>query len=232
VSGYRVVYDFRSADVAKGGQGAPLVPMGDHLLFSAYRYCLNLGGIANISTVSGNQRVAWDIVPANMVLNLLASRLGYLFDRDGQLAAEGALIPELLNQLEELAYFSSPPPKTLGREWMEHYLLPLLDQLYSVKDILRTYTEFVAMQINKEASANDGDLILVTGGGTWNRFLTERIASLTNAQLVIPEKTLIDFKEALIFGFLGLLRYLNLDNVFGSVTGAPRDHSAGSIALP
>ncbi|MFO7723672.1 MAG: anhydro-N-acetylmuramic acid kinase [Bacteroidales bacterium] len=230
--GFPVVYDFRSGDVAMGGQGAPLVPVGDHLLFSDYRYCLNLGGIANVSTIRGNRRVAWDIVPVNMVLNLLSGRIGEPFDPDGSLAENGTVIPELLENLDRLPYYSAPAPKTLGREWVEQNILPQLRQNMDLSDLLRTYTEHVARQISKEVPGNSDDLVLVTGGGSHNRFLMERISSMTNTRVFIPEKQLVDFKEALVFGFLGLLRYLGQDNVLASVTGATKDHCAGSLAMP
>jgi anhydro-N-acetylmuramic acid kinase len=232
VSGYPVVHDFRSADVAMGGHGAPLVPVGDHHLFADYRYCLNLGGIANVSTVRKKRRVAWDIVPVNMVLNLLANRLGYPFDPDGGIARSGSVIPHLLEYLEGLPWYAAPPPKSLGREWMELNILPMLAVEAPPTDLLRTCTEHIARQISKEVPGNPGDLILVTGGGTHNRFLTERIQSMTHAEVFIPDQQLIDFKEALVFGFLGLLRLLGQHNVLASVTGAATDHCAGSLSVP
>lgn len=231
-SGYMVVNDFRTADVALGGQGAPLVPVGDHLLFSSFGHCLNIGGIANISFVKNGRRRAFDIVPANMVLNHLANRLGLTYDNKGIVAASGELCEKLLTQLNALSYYRHPPPKSLGREWVSQEIIPLLDQGYNTNDLLRTLSEHIALQIAKVINANPANgSVLVTGGGARNVFLISLISSLTDAELISPSDAIIDFKEALIFGFMGLLRFLKIPNVMASVTGAAYDHCAGSLTI-
>lgn len=231
-SGYMVVNDFRTADVALGGEGAPLVPVGDHLLFSSFGHCLNIGGIANISFVKNGRRRAFDIVPANMVLNHLANRLGLKYDNKGSVAASGELCEKLLTQLNALSFYKHTPPKSLGREWVSQEIMPLLDPGYHTADLLRTLSEHIAVQIAKAINANPGNgSVLVTGGGARNVFLISLISSLTDAKLISPSDEIIDFKEALIFGFLGLLRFLKIPNVMASVTGAAYDHCAGTITL-
>jgi anhydro-N-acetylmuramic acid kinase len=225
-----VVCDFRSGDVALGGQGAPLVPIGDRLLFGSYPYCLNLGGFANISYESNGQRIAHDICAVNTVLNMLASTEGFTFDRNGMMARGGKLHAGLLDQLNSIGFYHQPPPKSLGKEWLQAMVLPLLDRSgLSVVDQLRTYTEHVAIQIQRVLDANPGHPVLVTGGGTFNTFLTERIQSLVPNPVVIPESMMVHFKEALVFAFLGVLRMRGEVNCLASATGASRDSVGGAV---
>jgi anhydro-N-acetylmuramic acid kinase len=231
-AGYPVVNDFRSADIAMGGEGAPLVPMGDHLLFPEFDYCLNIGGIANISFMKENHRVAWDIVPVNMVLNRLAQKLNLPFDHHGLLAASGSLIPDLLSSLDNIPFYHAPFPKSLAREWVEREIFPLLDRSDSVPDLLYTYTLHAARKISEAIQGERNKKVLVTGGGAWNRYLLQQLSSRTESEIVLPEKSIIDFKESMIFAFLGLLRWLEINNVLKSVTGASADHCAGSVTLP
>ena len=236
-SGVPVISDLRSMDVALGGQGAPLVPAGDHLLFPEYDFCLNLGGFANISFLSEGNRVAFDICPVNIVLNPLSQRCGKEFDENGHLAASGNPDPELLSALNRLPYYHQDPPKSLGREWVEANILPLTDPSpLRPEDLLATFTEHMAGQVSKIFQRyNTGSTTkqaLVTGGGAKNSYLADRIRSMTSTDLVIPPDLLIDFKEALVFAFLGLLRWLELPNVYASVTGAPLDSCGGSVYLP
>jgi anhydro-N-acetylmuramic acid kinase len=226
--GKTVVCDFRVQDVALGGQGAPLVPMGDQLLFSEYDYCLNLGGFANISFFDGEKRLAYDVCPVNIVLNELAQQLGQPYDAGGALAAKGAVRELLLQQLNALPFYTTPPPKSLGVEWVRAQVLPLLEQAgCSPIDALRTVTEHIAMQL--AIQCNEGSTVLVTGGGAYNEYLLKRMRAHKKLQLVIPQPALIEYKEALIFAFLGVLRMRDEVNCFASVTGASRDHSSGRI---
>jgi anhydro-N-acetylmuramic acid kinase len=202
-----LVYDFRSQDVALGGQGAPLVPIGDQLLFSSYAACVNIGGFANISIKRNGKRIAWDIGPANIVLNVLSRRLGKEFDAGGNLARKGMLIPDLLAQLNALAFYGQQPPKSLGKEWVDEFIMPLLEQYpMQAKDLLRTFTEHIAGQISRAIAAAPGT-VLFTGGGVYNDFMMELIAAKAKATVEIPHPQIIEYKEALIFAFMGVLRY-------------------------
>lgn len=229
--GIDVVCDFRKQDVAIGGQGAPLVPIGDKLLFENYTYCLNIGGIANVSFEQNEKRIAFDICPANMVLNHYAELMKINFDEDGKIAASGKLNLELLNQLNELEYYKIPAPKSLGKEWIYAEVIPLLDSYkISIEDKINTFCEHIAIQI---ASITNYQLpttnyqILITGGGAYHQYLISRIKHYTSAEIIIPSKEIIEFKEAIIFAFLGVLFMRNENNCLGSVTGAERDHCSG-----
>jgi len=222
------IADFRSGDVALGGQGAPLVPIGDRLLFSNYMYCLNLGGFANISFEQEGKRLAFDNCPVNFVINHFARKVGLPFDNNGELGKKGKINIKLLDQLNQLPYYRSAAPKSLGREWVEKTFFPILNQsIISDTDKLRTVYEHIALQITKDLSG-DGN-ILITGGGAFNSFLIERIQSLTPCEIVIPTREIIEFKEAIIFAFLGVLRSKNINNCLASVTGAHRDNCGGII---
>ncbi|WP_224999758.1 anhydro-N-acetylmuramic acid kinase [Cesiribacter sp. SM1] len=239
-SGLPVINDFRSLDVALGGHGAPLVPIGDELLFSDFTYCLNLGGIANISAPGSSGRIAYDICPANGVLNYLSRKLGKPYDEDGRLAESGSTIEALLQQLNKLAYYSQKPPKSLGYEWVQEHVLPLLAaSKASVPDLLATFCEHIAVQIAQSIKllqlkeALDGQKrLLVTGGGAFNhhliRLIQHHVAPL-GVEVVIPDKQTIGFKEAIIFAFLGALRLMGEPNCLSSVTGAAADNCGGVI---
>jgi len=227
----KVICDFRIQDVKLGGQGAPLVPIGDKFLFNNYDYCLNLGGFANISFNDDDRRIAFDICPVNIVLNNYANKIDLEFDDKGEMASSGKINKELLDQLNALEFYFRPYPKSLGLEWVIEFVFPLIDSYkLETKDILRTFTEHVAYQISKIIHVNSS--ILITGGGAFNDFLIERIEFYLKQQLSLPPKELIDFKEALIFAFLGLLRFENQVNCLKSVTGAKKDHSSGKIFDP
>lgn len=220
-----VVCDFRIQDVALGGQGAPLVPIGDRLLFSEYEYCLNLGGIANISTEQNKHRVAYDIGAVNMVLNHFANELGEEYDKGGKLASSGLLDSELLAKLNRLEYYNQVPPKSLGREWVEEQVFPILHtSKLKAKDILHTYTIHIAEQIS--ACIKTGSRVLITGGGAYNDFLLQNLDS--EIKWIIPSDKVVEYKEALIFGLLGVLRYRNQVNCLKSYTGASKNHSSGT----
>jgi len=227
----KVICDFRTQDVVLGGQGAPLVPIGDELLFSEYDYCLNLGGFANISMQQNNKRIAFDICPVNIVMNHYANQLGLAYDDGGKIAKTGEVNVALLNKLNALPFYQQPFPKSLGLEWVKKNIFPLIDSYtLSVPDILRTFIEHVAIQITHVLTAQHKTLF-ITGGGVYNTFLIKRMQQLSSVSIVIPAKEIIEYKEALIFALLGLLREQNNVNVLASVTGAKKDHSSGKIYL-
>lgn len=224
----KVVCDFRTQDVKLGGEGAPLVPIGDALLFADYKYCLNLGGFSNISFKENGRRIAFDICPVNIVLNYYVNTLGFAYDDAGMIAASGTINKEILEKLNALDFYKKEPPKSLGLEWVKKEIFVLIDALETdVPTILRTFVEHVAYQISKIIGKEQS--VLVTGGGAFNTFLMERIAFYTGVPIVLPSKQLIDFKEALLFAFLGLLKIDNQVNCLSSVTGAKKDHSSGVI---
>lgn len=228
ITGQTVVCDFRTQDVALGGQGAPLVPVGDRLLFGNYDYCLNLGGFANCSFKKGQKRIAYDICPVNIVLNHYAELLGHPYDEGGQMAASGALDSGLLDALNGLSFYSEPPPKSLGLEWVHRHIFPLLQASNSsVENILHTYTEHVAQQLAMQF--RDGCAVLVTGGGAYNTYLLSRLRHFSEVNLEIPNATLLEFKEALVFGLLGVLRLRGEVNCLASVTGANKNHCGGVV---
>jgi anhydro-N-acetylmuramic acid kinase len=232
-TGITTISDFRSLDVALGGQGAPLVPIGDKLLFGEYAACVNIGGFANLSYDQNRRRVAWDICPANFILNREAAKLGLKMDESGKLARSGILSDGLLKNLNDLEYFNQPGPKSIGREWVEARVFPLLtNEKYDPQTILRTFTEHIAVQISKALSQTEGGSFLFTGGGTHNKFLIERIEALSNIKVEIPDSETVDFKEALIFALLGVLRIRNENNCLAEVTGASRDNCGGSVFRP
>lgn len=224
-----VIYDFRVQDVLMGGNGAPLVPIGDELLFHQYDACLNLGGFSNISLKINNQRIAFDICPVNIVLNSLAQKRGQKYDEDGKIAKLGKIDSELLNQLNNLKFYRQNFPKSLGIEWvLENVSSKFTKQ--STEDLLATFTEHCAIQIANTLNYFQLKNVLVTGGGTYHSYLIEKIKSKTSTEIIIPEKTIIDYKEALIFALMGVLRVNNEINVLASATGCSENHSSGIIA--
>ena len=236
VVGLPVICDFRVQDVALGGQGAPLVPIGDQMLFSEYTACINLGGFANISYQQNGQRIAYDIAPVNIVMNDLAQQLSVEYDAGGAFAKAGTPNQELLTRLNALSYYKKSPPKSLGKEWVELHIDPLLAESFenglTLNDALATINLHAAQQIAMAINQMPVGRVLFTGGGVYNEFLMERIKDLTTHELVVPDDDLINYKEALIFGLLGILRLHDQVNCLASVTGATRDHSSGEILLP
>jgi len=229
--GHKVICNFRQQDVSLGGQGAPLVPVGEKYLFSEYDSCINLGGFANISKTLDNKLIAYDICPVNTVLNYLSNKVNLDFDKDGEISKNGKLIEDLYVKLNKLDYYNNNHPKSLGIEWVNSTIIPLLDQYPNqVGDLLHTYNYHIAEQVSKNI-INEKN-ILVTGGGAKNKFLIDLINKKSNNNVVIPEDTLIDYKEAIIFGFLGVLKILDINNCYSSVTGSSRDHCSGDIFLP
>lgn len=228
-----VVCDFRTQDVDFGGQGAPLVPIGDELLFSEFDFCINLGGFANVSTRIASERIAFDICPVNIVLNKYVRTLGFDFDDAGKIAESGTLNPRLLEQLNALEFYRQPHPKSLGLEWTEAEVFSVIDKFkLPVNAILNTVVEHIAIQISQVITTVESPSVLMTGGGVYNSYLLSRIEALSNLKVTIPKPEIIEFKEALIFGLLGVLRMRNEVNCLQSVTGAQRNHSSGKIYKP
>lgn len=233
IIGKTVVCDFRVQDVKLGGQGAPLVPIGDALLFSEYDFCLNLGGFSNVSTKLNETRIAYDICPVNVVLNKYAELLGKPYDENGTLASKGVLNEELLSKLNALPYYNEKPPKSLGLEWVNSQVFPVLDASNDTpQNILRTFTEHIAIQLAKNLNTQWPAKTLVTGGGCFNKFLIARLSRLTSNTIIVPSKNLVEFKEALVFALLGVLKVRGEINCLSSVTGASENHSSGNIFVP
>jgi len=225
-----IVCDFRVQDVKLGGQGAPLVPIGDRFLFSDFDFCLNLGGFSNISFDVDNKRIAYDISPVNTVLNFYANQLGLDYDDKGAIARLGIVHLPLLQKLNENDFYSKEFPKSLGFEFVLQEVFPVIDSYQiAIPDILATYVAHVSDQISNQLKNKKGKM-LVTGGGAFNLFLIEELQKkLPAISLIIPDVSTINFKEALIFAFLGVLKLNDFDNVLASVTGAKTDHSSGVI---
>jgi anhydro-N-acetylmuramic acid kinase len=230
IIGQTVVCDFRVQDVKLGGQGAPLVPIGDRILFAEYDYCLNLGGFSNVSFEQNGKRIAFDISPVNTVLNFYANRLGLDYDDKGCIARTGKVDTHLLNELNALDYYRKPYPKSLGFEFVKTIVLPLIEKCsITIEDKMHTFTEHIAMQTALALPDKNGKM-LITGGGAYNDFLMERMQNhLPNTELIIPDSKTLEYKEALIFGLLGVLKLRNEINVLSSVTGAKENHSSGAV---
>lgn len=239
-TGLPVVSDLRAMDIAFGGQGAPIVPAGEKLLMPEYGYFLNIGGIANIS-VSGDPYIAFDICPANRVLNMLANESGKEYDDGGQTAESGNINTELLNRLNELDYYKKPHPKSLANNFGTGIIYPMIKESgCGIPDALRTYTEHIAEQIHNSISGlknykpetlNQGKL-LCTGGGAFNTFLVRLLTDKLKRQgieILVPDEKLVNYKEALIMAFIGVLRWRQENNVLASVTGAERDSIGGAL---
>ncbi len=256
-----VICDFRSTDIADGGQGTPIVPIGDKLLFPHFRFCLNIGGIANISCKTNspnlskarlndkvgqgegqNQIVAFDVCTANQILNMLANRNGKEYDAGGEIAATGNLNTVLLEKLNALEYYSLPYPKSLDNSFSREMILPVLEELpLSIEDKMRTYVEHIAFQVanhiamisrKEKIEFNPKEKILATGGGAFNKFLIERIHAKTKIDVEVPGDETVKFKEALVIAFMGVLRMRNEVNVLKSVTGASKDSIGGAVYRP
>lgn len=226
ITNITTINNFRERDVLLNGNGAPLVPIGDLHLFSEYKYCLNLGGFANIS-IKSKLIKAFDICPVNIVLNYLSSKAGLIYDKNGDLSSEGKLNPHLLNRLNMLDFYRKKPPKSLSREWVEKEIFPILNSIKApIKDQLNTVCEHLAIQISKSLKDKS---VLITGGGAHNTYLIDRLRHYSNSRIIIPSNEIIDFKEAIIFAYLGILRIENINNCLSSVTGAKYDNCGGDI---
>jgi len=221
------INNFRELDVSLNGQGAPLVPIGDLLLFPNYKYCLNLGGFANISEKTEDKIISFDICAVNFILNILSNKINLKYDKGGFESKKGNIKEDLLHQLNALDFFKKEAPKSLSREWAESEIFPILNSYnYSTTDKLRTFTEHIAIQIGK---CLKNQSVLVTGGGAFNNFLMERIKFYSKSEIILPNTKIINFKEAIIFAFLGVLRLENINNCLSSVTGAKTDSCSGDI---
>jgi len=237
-SACKVVCDFRSNDVALGGEGAPLVPIGDLLFFGNYDFCLNLGGIANVSFEYEGKRIAYDIGLANMILNHITQKIGLNYDDNGMLARKGSINNDMLEGLNKLSYYKLPFPKSTGYEWFVEKVVPVIDVTKdTTENLLHTAVHHICEQVALQIKANvtkDQSTLFVTGGGALNPFMMELLQSklAPAVSLVIPSKKLIEYKEALIFALMGILRVEQEINVLKTVTGASKDSSSGVVYLP
>lgn len=232
----KTVCNFRNLDIVYGGTGAPLVPIGDCLMFSNYSYCVNIGGVMNISYKKNKKRVAFDICLANMGLNNIVSKYGLKYDKNGNISKKGRVNKELLNQLLSIDYHKKKGPKSMGKEEFNNYYKPILKS-YKIptKDKLATFVEFIATELYKviKCSRVKKNKILITGGGAYNNHLINEIKKkLTEYKIIIPEKDIVEFKEALIFGLLGVLRVRKNINCLSSVTGAKKNSCTGEVFYP
>jgi len=232
-TGIKTISDFRSKDILLGGQGAPLVPIGDELLFHEFDFCLNVGGIANISFIKNSKRIAFDICGANQILNHLSLQLGKTYDNKGKFALLGKMNPHLFEKLNKDDYFLNPYPKSLSNQYVKNNFISIVDEFnYSIEDKLYTVAKHIAYQINEAIKDFPAGRLLITGGGAHNDFLVKAITMEIKHQLIKPDNITIDFKEALIFAFMGVLRFLGATNCLASVTGATRDSSSGIVYNP
>ncbi|PLX01446.1 MAG: anhydro-N-acetylmuramic acid kinase [Marinilabiliales bacterium] len=232
-TGIKTISDFRSKDILLGGQGAPLVPIGDELLFHKFDFCLNIGGIANISFIKNSKRVAFDICGANQILNHLSLQLGKPYDDKGNIALLGKMNPKLFEKLNKDVYFLKSYPKSLSNQYVKNYFIKIVDNFNcSIEDKLYTVTKHIAYQINEAIKDFPAARLLITGGGAHNDFFVKAIKMETKHQLIKPDNITIDFKEALIFAFMGVLRVLGETNCLASVTGAIKDSSSGIVYYP
>ena len=231
-AGITTVCDFRTMDVALGGQGAPLVPLGERLLFPKHKAFLNIGGICNIALHGPARVTGYDLCIGNQALNFLVHELGLAYDQDGALARTGQVIPAMLDALNALPFHRQPPPRSLGREWFDDQVRPLIMQAHqSIPDRLATVVEHIAQQLTAALVFAESP-VLLTGGGTHNAFLLERLRSLSTTRIEVPDPQTVDFKEALIFALLGTLRLREEANTLASVTGARRESSGGAVYFP
>lgn len=225
---FPIVYDFRMQDILLGGQGAPLVPIGDELLFSQYSACLNLGGFSNISFKINEKRIAFDIAPVNTVLNYFAQKLSHPYDDKGSLAQNGKVDKQILKKLNELDFYKKFEAKSLGIEFVNSKILPLFTtENYHAH--LATFTEHIAEKIAEVFNFFKLKKVLITGGGAFNEHLLNLIKAKTASEIILPNEKIIQYKEALIFAFMGVLRLRNEHNVLSAATGADRDHVSGIL---
>jgi anhydro-N-acetylmuramic acid kinase len=228
-----VINDFRTKDVVYGGQGAPLVPIGDELLFeSTIDGFLNIGGISNISFKKDNSRYAFDVCPGNLPLNFLALRFGKEFDDNGNYARKGVVLPELLDELNRLEFYKEQGKNSLGLEWILATIYPLIEKNNATENLLATLVEHIAEKIGEVCTTNNILKLMITGGGALNGYLIERISVHCSTEIIIPTKETILFKEALIFAFLGCLHEENIPNCLPTATGASKAVVGGVKYLP
>lgn len=237
-SGCKVICDFRTNDVALGGEGAPLVPIGDQLFFGEYDFCLNLGGISNISLEQKGKRIAYDIGLANMILNHITRKINLAYDEGGKLARTGKINENMLCQLNALEYYLLPYPKSIGYEWFVEEVVPIVDSTTDkIENLLHTSVHHICEKVAQQVKLNNKEeesSLFVTGGGALNDFLIEVLKEKlgNTTKVVVPEKKVIEFKEAVVFALMGMLRIEQEINVLKSVTGAKKDSSSGVLYLP
>jgi anhydro-N-acetylmuramic acid kinase len=243
LTGINVVDQLRSIDVALGGQGAPIVPLGEKLLLPGFDFYLNVGGIANISVSNAENFIAFDVCPANRVLNMLAQDSGKEFDEGGRIGESGEIKTDLLNKLNELNYYGHPYPKSLSNDFGTDVVFPLIKSFnLATQDALRTYTEHIALQVGRSIQdlvalnnikhQTSNIKLLVTGGGAFNDFLIHRLREIVqeiNVDIVIPVAEVVKYKEALVMALLGVLRWREENTVMASVTGAQRSSIGGAV---
>ncbi|MDH5608107.1 MAG: anhydro-N-acetylmuramic acid kinase [Cyclobacteriaceae bacterium] len=230
-TGCQTVTDFRTQDILLGGEGAPLVPVGDRWLFGGHDSYLNLGGIANVSIVTEGKWIAGDVAACNQVLNSLAAREGMRYDAGGELAASGKMKAEWQALLEADTFYDLPFPKSISNEWVYEKILRVLPQ-DSTRDLLHTYTRFSAKQIANVLKDMGCGNVFVTGGGAHNDFLMDCIREYSGVDVIVPSKEIVNYKEAIIFGFLAVLRVMGIPNSYAAITGSARDHCAGTLFIP
>ena len=252
-TGVVTVGDFRPADIARGGQGAPLVPYVDYLLFrspSVSRGLLNIGGIANLTVLpagaSADAVMAFDTGPGNMIIDALAHILiGQPFDRDGRQARQGNSCEAVVRQMLAHPYFGVAPPKSTGRELFGHAYTEQLvveggKSGLSTDDLLATATELTAQSIamGYRAFVAPGtilDEVIVSGGGARNPYLLERLAvALHPVRIVASDERGLsaDAKEAVAFAILANQTIMALPGNMPGATGADRFVTLGKICLP
>jgi anhydro-N-acetylmuramic acid kinase len=228
-TGIITVCDFRTMDVALGGQGAPLVPLGERLLFPQHKAFLNIGGICNVALHDSEQVIGYDVCIGNQALNLLANEAGLSYDTNGDLARAGRIVPELLDALNALPFHHQSPPRSLGREWFDEVVKPLIAvPTDPLADRMATVVEHIAQQLAAALAFADGPA-LITGGGAHNAFLLERLRSHGASTIEVPDLLTVDYKEALVFALLGALRIRGEVNALNSVTGAGRNSVGGAV---
>lgn len=236
VTGIPSVTNFRAMDVVKDGEGAPVSGIGDELLFGEFDFCLNLGGFANISVNIDGRRIAYDICPANIVLNRIAREFGQEYDHDGEIAEKGRIDYDLLGDLNSIDYYSASYPKSLGREWInENFWFRVRNSEASKEDKMKTLVDHIAQQIGQnieDLSSGDSSMkrVFVTGGGAFNKTLIEHLRTHTDAEIIVADDQIVHYKEALIFGLMGVLRVRNEITVLASQTGAESDSVAGDLS--
>jgi anhydro-N-acetylmuramic acid kinase len=230
IMGITTIADFRSLDVALGGQGAPLVPIGDELLFSEFDFCLNLGGFANISFKNDADRIAFDVCPVNILINHIVKERNLSYDPEGSIARNGNISSDLLYDLNNLEFYQMAGPKSLGREWLWKKVIPVISRNdLPLEDKLRTLYQHIIIKTSEIIQKKPQSTVLITGGGAHNQFLIELFKEIPGATIVVPSDDIVDFKEALIFSFLGVLRFRNEPNCLRSVTGAKINNIGGVI---
>ncbi len=239
ITGLPVVNDFRTQDIAINGEGTPLAPIVDTLLFKEYDFCLNLGGIANITYTKGTKVIAFDVTACNQVLNALAQVLGLLYDENGNVARKGEYLPSIAAKINALPYFKTNYPKSISNEWVRGKILPVfLDDSENIENKITTachligqhISEAIEQIIEQEGMAAKSLTMLVSGGGVLNTFLIECIQKYCKSvEIIIPNQEIINYKEAILMALLGVLRIENTANCLSSVTGATRDTIGGAI---